>query len=277
MTNRRRTVKSASGSAAATPGRAGSKGASRSAGLRRGLEILCLFSDGRPEWGVSEIARALGVHKSRAHRAIKTLEDMGFVRKNPASRRYSMGIRAFEVGSLAGRLTNSMAWARYDLQQLARRLQATVSLRLVVDDDLLVVDMIESRDQLQHMPQGARVPLNYGAGGQVLAAFRKDESVRALIRRHGLPRYTAKSLTLEGDFMDAVRRARRQGYAVSEGETIPGSFSVAAPITEPGGRLIAVVVASRMLKGMSRAAIEAFSQAVVDAAAAISRRCVKAA
>lgn len=257
--------------------RSTAKSASRSAGLRRGLEILCLFSEGRPEWGVSEVARELGVHKSRAHRAVKTLEDLGFVRKNPINRRYAMGFKAFEVGSLAGRLTNDMAWARYDLQQLARRLQATVSLRLVVDDDLLVVDMIESLDGVQHMPQGVRVPLNYGAGGQVLAAYRSDDQVRALIRKHGLPRYTAKSLTREGDFLDAVRRVRRQGYAVSEGETIPGSFSVAAPIVGGRGKLVAVLVASHMLKGMTRAAIRGFAETVLDTAEAISRRSVAAA
>jgi IclR family transcriptional regulator, KDG regulon repressor len=258
--------------------RAEVKDATRSAGLRRGLQILCLFSEARPEWGVSEIAREMKVHKSRIHRSLKTLEDMGFLRKTPETRRYLMGFKTFEIGSLAGRLTNRMAWARHDLRQLARRLKATVSLRLVVDDDLLVVDMIESLDHLPaHMPQGARVPLNYGAGGQVLAAFLSDNAIRALIRKHGLPRYTAKSLTQEADFMDAVRRVRREGYAVSDGETIPGSFSVAAPIVAPDGILAAVLVVSRPLNDLSRSEIKAFAATTVETANQLSRRLIEAA
>ncbi len=248
------------------------KVSSRSVGLRRGLEILSLFSDAKPEWGVTEVARELGLHKSRVHRAIKTLEDMGYLRSNPATRRYCMGFKAFEIGALAGRLTNRMAWARPDLRLLAHKLRATVSLRLVDDDDLLVVDIIESLDDPSaHMPQGARVTLNYGAGGQVLAAYRTDNEVGALIGRHGLPRYTAKSLTKESAFLKAIRRVRRQGYAISVGQTVPGAFGAAAPIVDSDGKLVAVLVATRSSKGMSRRAIKRFALTVAEKAKLLSR------
>ena len=255
----------------------GNKNAGRSAGLRRGLEILCLFSEARPEWGISEIAREMNLHKSRIHRSIKTLEEMGFLRRDPGSRRYLMGFKTFEVGSLAGRLTNRMAWARPELRQLARKLKATVSLRLVVDDDLLVVDMIESLTHLPtHIPQGARVPLNYGAGGQVMAAFRPDAESRRLIRKYGLPRFTDKSLTTEMKFFAAVKRVRLQGYAISEGETKPGSFSVGAPILGPDGLLTAVLVVSRPLGAMGRTEIKAFAEVASETARLLTRRCLKA-
>ena len=243
----------------------------RSAGLRRGLEILGLFSDARPEWGISEVARELGVLKSQIHRAIKTLEDMRYLRSDPITRRYCLGFKAFEIGTCAGRQTNRMAWARQHLKRLARELDATVSLRLEDDIDLLIVDIIEGTDDpTSHLPQGARVPLNYGAGGQVLAASFSDSKVVKIIRKQGLPRYTLKSLTKESDFLSAVRKVRRQGYAISKGETVPGSFSVAAPITTSKSALVAVLVAARPLKGMSEARIEKFISAVVSTAARIS-------
>ena len=83
----------------------------RSAGLRRGLEILGLFSDAKPEWGITEVARELGVLKSQIHRAIKTLEDMRYLRRDPSTRRYCLGFKAFEIGTCAGRQTNRMIWA----------------------------------------------------------------------------------------------------------------------------------------------------------------------
>lgn len=243
----------------------------RSAGLRRGLEILGLFSDAKPEWGITEVARELGVLKSQIHRAIKTLEDMRYLRRDPSTRRYCLGFKAFEIGTCAGRQTNRMLWVRLYLKRLAHKLDATVSLRLKDDIDLLVVDIIEGTDDpSSHLPQGARVPLNYGAGGQVLAASYPDQKVIAIIRKHGLPRYTLKSLTKPSDFLAAVQRVRRQGYAISMGETVPGSFSVAAPITSAEGNLAAVLVAARPLKGMSQARIEQFTAAVVETAARIS-------
>ncbi len=243
----------------------------RSAGLRRGLEILGLFSDAKPEWGITEVARELGVLKSQIHRAIKTLEDMRYLRRDPSTRRYCLGFKAFEIGTCAGRQTNRMIWVRPHLKRLARTLDATVSLRLKDDIDLLIVDIIEGTDDpSSHLPQGARVPLNYGAGGQVLAASYPDTKVIAIIRKHALPRYTLKTLTKPGDFLAAVRRVRRQGYAISMGETVPGSFSVAAPITSADGSLVAVLVAARPLKGLSQSRIDKFTSAVVETAARVS-------
>jgi DNA-binding IclR family transcriptional regulator len=243
----------------------------RSAGLRRGLEILGLFSDAKPEWGITEVARELGILKSQIHRAIKTLEDMRYLRRDPSTRRYCLGFKAFEIGTCAGRQTNRMIWARPHLQRLSRKLDATVSLRLKDDIDLLIVDIIEGTDDpSSHLPQGARVPLNYGAGGQVLAASYPDTTVLAIVKKHGLPRYTLKSITKPADFLAAVRRVRSQGYAISMEETVPGSFSVAAPIHSPDGHLAAVLVAARPLKGFSRTRIDHFISAVAETARKIS-------
>ena len=248
-------------------------GAARSAGLRRGLEILSLFSELRPELGVSEVARELGVHKSRVHRAIKTLEDMCYLRRDPRSRRYCLGYKAFEIGALAGRHSNTMSWARPQLRELASRFDASVSLRLVDDTDLLIVDTVESVDDPDlHVPTGARIPLNYGAGGQVRAAFLPDAQIRELIALHGLPRYTLKSITSEAEFLKAVHATRERGHAVSEGETVPGSFSVAAPIVDPSGVLTAVLVGSRRKTGFTPARVAEFARAAVETANLISAR-----
>jgi len=249
------------------------RAADRSAGLRRGLQILSLFSDSRPELGVSEVARELGMHKSRVHRAIKTLEDMCYLRRDPRTRRYCLGYKAFEIGALAGRHSNTMSWARAQLRELAARFEASVSLRLVDDTDLLIVDTVETVDDPElHVPTGARIPLNYGAGGQVRAAFLPDERIRALIAMHGLPRYTLRSITTEAEFLKAVRATRERGYAVSEGETVPGSFSVAAPIVDRSGALTAVLVGSRRTLGFTRPRILEFARTAVETADRISAR-----
>jgi len=265
--------KVAAGKPATARPASGAGDAARSAGLRRGLEILSLFSEGRPELGVSEVARELGVHKSRIHRAIKTLEDMCYLRRDPTTRRYGLGFKAFEIGTLAGRHSNTMSWARAQLRALAARFHASVSLRLVDDTDLLIVDTVETDDDPElHVPTGARIPLNYGAGGQVRAAFLSDARIRQLIALHGLPRYTLKSITTEAEFLLAVHATRERGFAVSEGETVPGSFSVAAPIVDSDGVLKAVLVCSRRKLGFTRAQINTVARAAVQAAALISAR-----
>ena len=104
----------------------------------------------------------------------------------------------------------------------------------------------------------------------MLAASYPDSRVLSIVKKHGLPRYTLKSITKPADFLAAVRRVRRQGYSISMEETVPGSFSVAAPINSPDGNLAAVLVAARPLKGLSKTHIDQFISSVVETAGKIS-------
>jgi DNA-binding IclR family transcriptional regulator len=102
------------------------KPGARSQTLRWGLEILCLFTNERPEWGITEIAQKMGLQKSRVHRAVKTLEDAGFLRRDSATRKYSLGFRTIELGSRAARRIGLFAQARLQLAHLAAKTKATV-------------------------------------------------------------------------------------------------------------------------------------------------------
>ncbi|MGH7363653.1 MAG: helix-turn-helix domain-containing protein, partial [Candidatus Methylomirabilales bacterium] len=69
--------------------------------LGRGLDILEAFIRERPELGVTELGVRLGLAKSTVHRLLATLRVRGYVRKNPRSGKYRLGIRPWEVGRVA--------------------------------------------------------------------------------------------------------------------------------------------------------------------------------
>ncbi len=243
----------------------------RSEGLRRGLEILGLFTDTRYEWGITEISREMGLHKSRVHRAVKTLEDVGFLRKDPKSQKYSLGIRAYELGVVAGRRLSLTPEARPLMQEVAAETKAAVSIRVRDGDDIVIIDSIESSDVLRvHAPPGARRAWDFGAGGKLFSAYHSPEQVKKMIDKHGLTRYTENSITGESDYFHELDCVRRQGFAVSDGEHILGAFSVAAPILNPRGEVIAGLIASLPSTGLSEDRRSKIVSVVVKKSAAIS-------
>src|SRR2546429_9948440 len=77
--------------------------AAKASGIRaveRAVAILRTFSSGAPELSVSELGRAVGLHKSTVHRLLGTLERTGFVVQDPGTKRYRLGLPLFELGSM---------------------------------------------------------------------------------------------------------------------------------------------------------------------------------
>ncbi len=246
--------------------------ANRSEGLRRGLEILGIFREPHPEWGVSEIAREMGLHKNQVHRSLKTLVDAGFLQRCPKSARYSLGFGALELGVEAGRHVNLIPEARPLIEELAVKLQATISIRVEDGDDMVLVENMENPGRLKvYSFQGNRRSWNFvGSGAKVFSAYWPPERVERLYRKFGLPRFTKNSLIRKADMLKEIEKIREQGYAVSNGERSPEILGVAAPVLEKDGALIAVLVAAMPSAGISKSRREEIVRTVVRGAGKVS-------
>lgn len=234
------------------------KPGARSENLRRGLEILLLFSAPLPapeksrEFGISQVALMLGLHKSQVHRAMKTLEDMGFLQKNPETDRYCLGLSSLQLGAAAEEQSGLFVETRPLLRKLAERAEAAVSLRVLVQDKIFIVESAESPGFLRVTSfRGARLPWNFGAGSKVLAAFAPSGFTEEMIRKHGLTRFTEQTIVDPEAYLDEIVRVREQGYSTSDGEGIRGSYSVAVPVFLPGGQQVAALVAATPSVGLT--------------------------
>jgi transposase len=133
--------------------------ASRSLALRRGLDILCLFTDVKREWGITALATHLNEHKSLVHRTVKTLEDAGFLRQDAQTQKYSLGFTAYQLGVFASRRLGITAVARARLSRLTEEIDATVYIAVRDGDANRIVDTFETSAPIRfHSPVGTRIP-----------------------------------------------------------------------------------------------------------------------
>lgn len=180
--------------------------------------------------GITEISHRKNLPKSRVHRAVKTMEESGYLRQDPETRRYSLGFRAFKLGIAAARRFGAFPEIRMLLKRLALETKGSVSIRVADHNEMVIVEAIDSTDILRiHSPVGGRRPWDFGAGGKVASAHRPRKEVGELIKRSGIGQYTKFAVTSPARFMKELEKVRRQGYAVSKEEHVLGSFSAAAP------------------------------------------------
>ena len=212
--------------------------------LDRGLRILeHLAAAGSPR-PVMEVATAVGLHRSITYRLLRTLEDRGFVERDDAGR-FGLGLA---VSVLArGVRTSLQASATARLTPLVERFGCTGFLVVRAGDDAVTLTSVEPRDVPSHVTRrpGTRHPIGRGAPG--LALLMPDPPT--------------------DDDRPELVTARAIGWAVSEGEVIPGVRSVSAPVVGPDGTARAAVA---VVHTGARDDAEALGQAIVDVARALA-------
>jgi len=211
--------------------------------VRKALDILGCFSASKPGWGISELSRELHLSKSHVHQLLKSLEEKGFVQRDFIVQRYKLGFKLMELGEIVSQTLDVRRAAAPYMQDLQRQVGGTVSLRVLDNDGLLIVERIEPVDFLRvAYPVGTRLPYNHGAGGKVLLAFMDEEERKRLFRRKPLKTLTKKTITDPKRLERELNTIRKRGFALSKGEAVPGgAVGVAAPIRDSRGTVTAAL------------------------------------
>ncbi|MGI9117823.1 MAG: IclR family transcriptional regulator [Gaiellales bacterium] len=199
------------------------------AALGRGLDALVAL--GSPEatrdgLGVSRLAELLGVDKSQASRTLAVLDDRGFATRDPETLAYRLGRQVFALAALTGDAP-LVAAARPELLALVAALGESAHLSVRHGDEVLTLAS-ESPAAAIHAPGrvGGLTPLATTSAGRVLATTLSDDELAAA----GL-----------ADVADRIAEARAQGHAIVRDEFEAGLVSVAAPIRDAAGRVVAAL------------------------------------
>jgi len=215
--------------------------------LDRGLLILEQLAVAGTPQPVMAIAASVGLHRSIAYRLLRTLEDRGFVERDEAGR-FALGLT---VSLLArGVRTTLQAAAVAGLTPLVERLGCTGFLVVRSGDDAVTLTSVEPRDVPSHVTRqpGTRHPVGRGAPG--LALLQADPPT--------------------ADDRPELVAARHRGWAVSDGEVLPGVRSVSAPVLD-GERQVRSALA--VVYTGDRDDVDQIGSALVEAAGAIVKTC----
>ncbi len=223
---------------------------------------------------MSELARHLQFPKSGIFRIVRTLEGQGFLRRKEHGREYELGYRIFE---LTGIVFGESKWlsekAAPYLKQIHDRCGFLTSVRTMDHDEVIILARIEAIHPLKVVyPVGTHQACNHGASGKLLLAYNcSDEQIRELLRCGKIRKLSEKTKVEFGELQSDFRRIRKLGYAESDGESIRGIVSLAAPVYSANGQVVAAlcITAPESLSTLKQ--LRTFIPLLKDVAAKLSR------
>jgi IclR family transcriptional regulator, acetate operon repressor len=213
----------------------------------RALSIIETLAEDDEGYRLSDLAVRTGLSTSTAHRLLATLEKRRFVQFDRTESKWHIGAQSFSVGATFARRRNFVAQAMPYLRKLRDQTRETANLAVVDDESIIVLTRVESREIMRSLTKvGGRVAMVASGVGKAVLATYADEDVNVIIRHHGMPRLTEKSMVRPGELFKQLEKIRRQGFAVDDEEACMGLRCVAAVVYNDCSEPLAAISVSGM-------------------------------
>jgi len=206
----------------------------------RGLEVIRSFSVRAPHQTLSEVAAATGLTRAGARRILLTLQTLGYVASD--GKLFSLTPRILDLGFAY--LSSMPIWNRAEpvMEALVREVQESCSAAVLDATDIVYVLRVPTQKIMRiNLGVGSRLPAWCTSMGRLLLGELSDEEAKARIAASGIEAFTKYTLTDAEAILAKVQQARRQGWCVVNQELEEGLISIAAPITDRAGRMVAAL------------------------------------
>jgi len=205
---------------------------------------------------LAQAARDSGLKAPTVHRILASLCEHGLLMQQGAHKQYFLGQLAYELGLAADSQFDLRRLCHPVLARLARATGDTVFLTTRNDRDSVVIERMEGSYPIKVLTQmvGERRPLGSTVAGVALIAALPDDEADDLIARNR-PRLGRYGKLSEKVLRDMIGRARRLGYALNDGDLIPGVTGIGVAIPTRLGMpyaALSVVAVSQRLAGARR-------------------------
>ncbi|MGQ0848402.1 MAG: IclR family transcriptional regulator [Actinomycetota bacterium] len=241
--------------------------------VRNAVRVLKAFTGARRYFGVSELARHLGLSSSTVHRLLTTLESEHLIEQDEATGKYGLGLAVFDIAAAAAPgydLSNALL---APMTILRNRTGETVHVAVLDGRQVVYIERLDSPHTLRYFLEqiGRRNWAHCTSTGKVLLSYLPETVLDRLLDGWELPALTPHTITDRELLKKELAEARDLGYAQNNGESEPETMSIGAPIRDSAGRVIAAMSVAGPAGRMFPEA-RALRFAVLEAAGAASRR-----
>lgn len=236
------------------------------------FNILSLFNKSHPTLDADEISQAIGVPKSSVYRYLNTLIQESVLDYDPNLRRYSLGLKVFELGATAYYHLDLRETAASFIRELADKTKETVYLTALNRDMAVCIDRIESDFPIRlSIERGESIPLHASATARVLMAYLPDAEQEKIVKG-GLKKFTENTITNPVELKKNLRQIQKSGFAYSDQELDLGARAVSAPIFNFFGRVVAGLSIAGPVHRFTDDKMEEYRTLVIDYSKKISSR-----
>lgn len=203
-------------------------------------EVLNLFSVERPEWGVSEVAEALGSPRSSASGLMSALAAQGLLQRT-GKRRYRLGWRVMALSQVLMETTEFRTESREGMEYLLSQFGETVHLAALERGQVIYVDKMQGTRavQVSVSGRGMKFAAHASSVGKAILAHRPWGEVAEILDVEGMETFTLNTITNLEDFKRELALVRNRGCAYDIEEGMAELSCVAAPIRDHTQEVVA--------------------------------------
>ena len=237
----------------------------------RGLEVIRSFSASAPRQTLSEVAERSGLSRAGARRILLTLESLGYARSD--GRLFSLSPRILDLGFAY--LSSMPIWnlAEPVMQALVSEVRESCSAAVLDGTDIVYVLRVPTHKIMSlSLGVGSRLPAYCTSMGRMLlSALPQAELMQCLAAsdRTARTKYTVTGIK---DLASRIAQVRKQGWSLVNQELEEGLVSMAAPITNRAGQMVAALnISGQANRTSAKAMQETMLPPLLAAAQAVSR------
>lgn len=208
--------------------------------LERGLAVINSFSRDRQTQTLSEVASEAGLTRATARRILLTLSELGYVRQH--GRGFALTPRVLDLGYSFLSSFRVVELAQQPMERLVDEVKESSSMSILDDTEIVYVARVPTtRIMTIALALGSRLPVYPTSMGRVLLAGLSDEEVNEYLAKIELRKLTPHTITDPSELRERLDEVRSQGFALVDQELEEGVRSIAAPITNSRGDVIAAM------------------------------------
>jgi IclR family pca regulon transcriptional regulator len=241
--------------------------------VEKGFRVLAAFGSGRATLSLAQIALETKLDKSAAQRFTHTLARLGYLRKDPETKRFELTTRALDLGYHYTRASPLVERSLPYLMHLSRDTEETVSLTVLDGNEIVYVSRFMSRYMLNtNIIIGSRLPAYCTAPGRAMLSRLPAEQAHAILRKSELRSYTPHTICRLPELLAQLAQSARRGYALANEEIFANDISIASAVLGSKGEVLgAVSIAVSKLRCPVAEAEERFAPLVTAASQAMSQ------
>ena len=210
------------------------------AGLEKGLAVIEAFDQLQPRLTIGEVAARCQFTRAAARRYLITLTHLGYVASD--GKTFALTAKVLRLGQSYMRSAQLPRLVQPELNRLASSLKEASSAGVLDGNDVICIAATSvGRIVSATLQPGTRVPAYCTANGRVLLGALPTEQADAWLARQSLVALTPQTLTRPDKLRAEIARARKQGYALVDQELELGLRTLAVPLINATGQVVAAI------------------------------------
>lgn len=213
--------------------------------LIKGLSVIEAFYEQGEKMTIADVARATDLNRASARRCLHTLVECGYLRFG--GKFFEPTPRILRLGNSYNKVASLPKIAQPFLDTVRDRLDESISLTVLDNNCSVFVARSEANNMINiGLALGSKIPAYSCATGRVLLSDFTDGDLEAYLQRCKPTARTPNTITDHSAIREAVVVARSNNYAITDEELELGLRSIAVPVRNSDGKIVATISASTL-------------------------------